>query len=168
MLKWVKPLKNHRKYMCHNSCHFSTNKHLLQTFCCCHIFVYFCTVHCIFQGGCWNIYCRMVNIYQRLGLTDSILRTLSPTELNGAIYFLRSICQQLHNMRLHATQNLPPSELRINFAGTEKSMQIKLCSETKCTLINLIIISARSHHFSLLRIKYVFSFNLCCNSGTQS
>lgn len=164
-----KTVKNHSKNMYRNSCHFSTNKHLLQTFCyCCHIFLYLYIIHYILQGGCWDIYCRMANIYRSLGATYSVIRILSAVEMTGAVLSFEVSVNSYHNMRLHTTQHRPPSEPRINFAGTKKSLQIKLCSETKCTLINLIIMSAPPHHFSLLLIKYVFSFKLCCNSGIQS
>lgn len=154
--------------MYHNSCHFNTNKHLLQILCCCHIFVYLYIMQYIFWGGCWNICSRMVNTYRRLGATYSVIRILFPIELTGAIISFEVSVNSYHNMRLHTTHHLSPSEPRVIFAGTKKSLQIKLCSETKCTLINLIIMSAPSYHFSLLQIKYVFLFNLCCNSGTRS
>jgi hypothetical protein len=163
-----KTIKNHWKNMFHNSCHFSTNKLLLQILCCCHIFIYLYIMQYIFWGGCWNIGSRIVNTYRRLRATYSIIRILSPIELTGAIISFEVYVNSYHNMRLHTTQHLAPSEPRINFAGTKKSLQIKLYSETKCTLINLIIMSTPSYHFSLLQIKYVFWFKLCCNSGTRS
>ena len=110
----------------------------------------------------------MVNIYRRLGATYSIIRTFSPIKLTGAILAFEVSVNNYRNMRPRTTQHLPPSEPRINFAGTKKCLQIKLCSETKCTLINLIIMYAPSYHFCLLLIKYIFLFKLCCNSGTES